>query len=97
MLSPAIFPGRVLLVLGVRPRRGGGRGAGPGFMNWSREYMLLCGHQQSAGQMKAAAGLWQGSATVGGRGLDAIRGGCFERWEEKLADKYSHDEWSFTE
>jgi hypothetical protein len=30
-------------VLGVRARRGrsvGGRGAGPGFMNWSREYML---------------------------------------------------------
>lgn len=38
-----MFPGSVLLVLGVRAKRGrsvGGRGAGPGFMNWSREYML---------------------------------------------------------
>lgn len=37
-----MLPGNVLLVLGVRLRRGGGRGAGPGFMNWSREYMLAC-------------------------------------------------------
>lgn len=44
-----MFPGRLdmfpgVLVLGVRPRRGlsvGGRGAGPGFMNGSLEYMLL--------------------------------------------------------
>ena len=42
-LSPAMFPGRLELVFGVRLRRGrsvGGRGAGPGFMNWSLEYML---------------------------------------------------------
>lgn len=42
-LSPAMFPGKVLLVFGVRARRGrsvGGRGAGPGFINWSREYIL---------------------------------------------------------
>lgn len=44
-----MFPGRLdmfpgVLMLGVRPRRGwsvGGRGAGPGFMNGSLEYMLL--------------------------------------------------------
>lgn len=38
-----MFPGR--LALGVRFSRGllspGGRGAGPGFMNWLLEYMLL--------------------------------------------------------
>jgi len=48
-LRPAMLPGRVLLVLGVRARRGrsvGGRGAGPGFMNWSREYMLACRGEQ---------------------------------------------------
>lgn len=38
-----MFPGRLELVFGVRLRRGrsvGGRGAGPGFMNWSLEYIL---------------------------------------------------------
>ena len=37
-----MLPGR--FVFGVRPRRGfsvGGRGAGPGFMNWLFEYILL--------------------------------------------------------
>jgi hypothetical protein len=36
-----MLPGR--FALGVRARRGrsvGGRGAGPGFMNWPDEYML---------------------------------------------------------
>jgi hypothetical protein len=51
MLRPAMLPGRVLLVLGVRARRGrsvGGRGAGPGFMNCSREYMLEGRGQRTA-------------------------------------------------
>jgi hypothetical protein len=59
-LRPAIFPGRVWLVFGVRARRGrsvGGRGAGPGFMNWSREYILRNPGVSSG--IKSALGKWR--------------------------------------
>jgi hypothetical protein len=50
--------------LGVRLRRGGGRGAGPGFMNWSREYMLAL-------EISGRVGRWQViGAGVGGWGLE---------------------------
>lgn len=56
-----MLPGSVLLVFGVRARRGrsvGGRGAGRASMNWLFEYMLVGGQKgQMAVMMAKKAGM----------------------------------------